>query len=384
MALFDFIVRRQLRQTLESDYQELVKCYDAQAWKAVHILAGSIIEAILVDYVISENLMADDNAVKTPLAKLVEVCRERGLISDRVSSLMTVIREWRNLVHPGRMLRLDETVDKDSAHVARAVVNMIVKEIEAARRNSYGLTAKQLVAKLRTDPSAISIIFPLLFSLNVAEMEEFITIEIPALCAEANHVSSQLLWEYKGAILETISRSYRAALSIAPEAVREKAARRFAQLVREGSEDDIALYAGELFIAQDMNYLPPNEECLVREYLLGRLRSGPEKRWLDAADGLGYFLQPDEDDPRSFVDSFVNMLSRNTLFDEVAERFETEWGRASAHVYELLYERLQIWIDYYVEHERPGMANRLEKYLPVSGPEKPLDGTDIDDEVISF
>jgi len=43
MAIFDYITIDEFRKSLESDYQEMTSCFTAEAWKAVHVLAGSIL-----------------------------------------------------------------------------------------------------------------------------------------------------------------------------------------------------------------------------------------------------------------------------------------------------------------------------------------------------
>src|SRR5260370_15503506 len=53
MATFDFVSGQQFRASLEADYQELLSAMGVQAYKAEHVLAGSIIEALLVDYLIA-------------------------------------------------------------------------------------------------------------------------------------------------------------------------------------------------------------------------------------------------------------------------------------------------------------------------------------------
>ena len=49
-GLFDFVIDDDFRACLESDYNELEMTIAAECWKAAHVLAGSIVEAILVDY----------------------------------------------------------------------------------------------------------------------------------------------------------------------------------------------------------------------------------------------------------------------------------------------------------------------------------------------
>ncbi len=60
MLSFDFISGEDFRISLENDYKELNDAMQVEAWKAVHVLAGSIIEAVLVDYLFAINYNKDD------------------------------------------------------------------------------------------------------------------------------------------------------------------------------------------------------------------------------------------------------------------------------------------------------------------------------------
>ena len=55
MADFDFIRSTDLRACLNSDYGELQTVLDAGAYKASLVLAGSIVEAILCDYLLAHS-----------------------------------------------------------------------------------------------------------------------------------------------------------------------------------------------------------------------------------------------------------------------------------------------------------------------------------------
>jgi hypothetical protein len=57
MVSFDFITDEAFRTSLESDYQELKSCMTTKAWKAVHVLSGSIVEAVLTDYLIAMGIL---------------------------------------------------------------------------------------------------------------------------------------------------------------------------------------------------------------------------------------------------------------------------------------------------------------------------------------
>jgi hypothetical protein len=64
MASFDYIPTPELRQSLESDYGELRRCIDINASKAVHVLAGSIVEALLTDLLVSLQVMNEADAYR--------------------------------------------------------------------------------------------------------------------------------------------------------------------------------------------------------------------------------------------------------------------------------------------------------------------------------
>lgn len=61
MEKFDFITDEKLRNSLEADNAELIICFDNEAWKSVHVLVGSIIETLLVDFLISSDFKPAPN-----------------------------------------------------------------------------------------------------------------------------------------------------------------------------------------------------------------------------------------------------------------------------------------------------------------------------------
>ena len=103
MADFNFIVTSALRECLESDYAELRVCIDGKAWKAAHVLAGSIVEAVLIDALIEagENQAALEQMT---FAALITLAKQKQIIPDEAVDLSTVIRQYRNLIHPGRLI----------------------------------------------------------------------------------------------------------------------------------------------------------------------------------------------------------------------------------------------------------------------------------------
>jgi len=77
MPDFDFVVDKELRKSLDSDWKELDVAYGASAWKAVHVLAGSVVEATLVDHLLSIGYSAKD-PLRMTLEDAISACRGAG------------------------------------------------------------------------------------------------------------------------------------------------------------------------------------------------------------------------------------------------------------------------------------------------------------------
>jgi len=141
-------------------------------------LSGSIIEAILTDYFIN---FPPDNYTKKKileldLYKLIELAKDIKLISQSTKDLSTVIKNYRNLIHPGREVRKNETFDFNTAVVAKSLLNIIVKEIRENYLNNIGYSASDLIAKLQNDALSQTIFEKLLIKIHKSEKSNLYTI----------------------------------------------------------------------------------------------------------------------------------------------------------------------------------------------------------------
>jgi hypothetical protein len=137
MAAFDFITSEKFRASLEGDQAELLACLAAKA------------------------------------------CLAEAVITSKTAQLSVVVKDYRNLIHPGRSMRLSETVDENSTRVAQALVEMIVAEVAKKKSEKYGNTAEQLAAKMVVDPSAVGILDHLLGGMKEHEIERLLLKVIP-------------------------------------------------------------------------------------------------------------------------------------------------------------------------------------------------------------
>ena len=150
---FDFITDENFRSILKRDFEELDACLKSRSSKSVLILSGSIIEAILIEYF--SNFTPSETSIKKilllDLSSLIELAFDKKLISNATRDLSTVVKNYRNLIHPGREVRKKETFNYDTAIVARSLVNIIINEIRDNYINQIGYKAEDIISKLEND-----------------------------------------------------------------------------------------------------------------------------------------------------------------------------------------------------------------------------------------
>ena len=113
---FWFIKDKKLRTLIENDWNEINSVFYAQAWKSCIILCGSVLEGLLINelkpYLQNANQAYQILKKKTApvlekwdLGDLIEVANQLQLFSKGTIHLTNAVREFRNLVHPGKQLR---------------------------------------------------------------------------------------------------------------------------------------------------------------------------------------------------------------------------------------------------------------------------------------
>jgi len=218
---FDFITSEEFRSSLEQDYQEMEKCFGVEAWKSVQILAGSIVEALLVDYLAARPPKeSTKDPLKMNLDEAIKACQAEKVLSDRTSGLCGVIRSYRNLIHPGRQIRYDEPPpSKQSASIAMALVDMIVEDIVKVRKGAFGFTAEQLLDKIEHNKNSIVLLPHLLKETHETEMERLLLTVLPQHCLLLMGGHDVFADEYEGA--KRIERAFRFLFESASEQLKQ-------------------------------------------------------------------------------------------------------------------------------------------------------------------
>lgn len=357
---FDFMTDAEFRASLEADYRELSNCMEKGAWKGVHVLAGSIVEAILTDYLLGTDYQkkTGTDPLKMELGPIIAACKNEKIITDRTADLSAVVRSYRNLIHPGRVVRLSETVDSKTASIAKALVEVIVSEVAAKKKQSYGFTAEQIINKIAKDNKAIALLTHFLRETSDRERERLAKDVIPD-----RYFQEQENQDYSNSIdysdYQTFHRQVFNSLS---DDAKANVAKRFIKILREGSGEYVIAYENLFFRASDLKYLASNDASLAKTHLLARLNEEPAGDALDVMDGLGKFLTKDEIDDvigqyvRAVAYAKVNVTKEKA--DELLHglNFETE-----GEVNERMKKRLDDWITFFEQKQLEEAKAALER-----------------------
>jgi hypothetical protein len=143
-AELNFIKEEDLRTNLRIDIGAIDRELTNGEWKAATILAGSAAEALLLWalQVRQKSAPAEvEKAIKDaptlpskPLEKwdlysYIEAARRLKIITESTATQAQLARNFRDLIHPGRVQRLSQKCDKATAHSAFAGVLHVIRDI---------------------------------------------------------------------------------------------------------------------------------------------------------------------------------------------------------------------------------------------------------------
>lgn len=347
MASFDFITDEDFRISLEKDFKELNLCIQTGAYKASVVIAGSIVEAVLIDYVIAENIVTREDALKLDFGKVLSLCKDKKIISDKTSDLSSVIKGYRNLIHPGRSLRLNESVDKDSAEVSKALVNIVLTEVEKQKKENYGYTAEQIIAKIKNDSNASAILSILIKKTNPKELERLMLKHLPE--AYLDEIRSEDQWgeDDREHIKPTLVTCFRQSFDNADDKLKKKIANWFAKIIREESDSVISSYGIAFLRSSDMKYMNKDDVEIVKQHIFGQMKNAMNFTILDALSGISPFLN--KSDALAFIDPLVRYAikddgeSKEEIMVRSLFTAEAIYGNMDSETEKSINNRLEQW-----------------------------------------
>jgi len=142
-----FIMDVELRQALRIDISEAYRAYAEGSWKAATVVAGSVVEALLLwalrqrpsaDVTTAVNaLLVAGTLNQTPgpelekwnLHEYIEVSHQLDIITVETAAQCRLTKDYRNLIHPGRAARLGLDCDRATSLSALAGLEHAIRDL---------------------------------------------------------------------------------------------------------------------------------------------------------------------------------------------------------------------------------------------------------------
>jgi hypothetical protein len=348
-----------LRSSLEDDFKEMTACMKTEAWKAAHVLAGSIIEAVLIDFLISEKYITQEEGLILDFGKALSLCKEKKVISQKTSDLSSVVKEYRNLIHPGRIIRLKEKITKDTATVALALVDIITNEISTRRLEKYGYSAEQIVQKIERDPSATTILPHILKDVNPKEIEKLLIKVIPETYMQYDEIVDEPIPPH---FLSGLSSCYRQAFNQSSEDIKKKATDKFVSVLKESSQYIINIYEMKFFRSTDLKYLSVHNADMVKQHLFSRIKKEQSVDMFVPLNGIGRHIKQKE--IHELIDPVVRMFISPLLIKKkstVSDFIIQEWNIMDKRLRKYVVQRLDTWIEHLTRNKNVEGSNIIKE-----------------------
>jgi hypothetical protein len=373
MPTFDFIAHEGFRTSLENDYSDLLSCYDTAAWKSVLVLAGSIVEALLIDYLVATHgNRGGKDPLRMDLAEAINICKAERVLTERTADLCSVVRSYRNLIHPGRVVRLGEARPTEaSAKIAVALVELLVEEVASKRQVDFGISGEQIISKIERDPNALSFLKHLLIDVNEKERERLLLHLLPE--HYLTIVDQEQFTDEDLTYLHRLAHAFRIVLDAVADPVKSTVSARFVEIIKSADGDIVSSYGTAFVRGGDLQYIADQYRPLVKEFMLSRMSSSWDFLALEMVHGLETYL--DETEVWRWVDPIIRALTSPSTSSDLKVQtrayFETALVTTPREVDRAVLSRLGAWRESYLRNGSPAAQQIVEEMIAVVPPLPP-------------
>lgn len=148
MPAFGFMQHAKLKKIVERDYSELKRVKTVGATKSRYTLCGGLIEALLLDALLRNESKAN-SAKRSPklkggsqvkplaewnLGELIDVAVELQVIETDAEQFSHGVRNYRNLIHPGKEMQSNQKVAVEEADIAEKVLEIVIRELSSSAK----------------------------------------------------------------------------------------------------------------------------------------------------------------------------------------------------------------------------------------------------------
>jgi hypothetical protein len=122
----------QFAKVLQGRLDEARTCTDNGCHVAAIIMLGSLLEGVLLDALHTRMGATAAPPQQRTLHELINLARQHHLIGVDVQKFCHTLRDYRNLVHPHKQVRMGEPPDRDTVDMCWPVVHATLNDLAAA------------------------------------------------------------------------------------------------------------------------------------------------------------------------------------------------------------------------------------------------------------
>ena len=120
-----------LARQLTRDWLEAQDVYQAHAWRSCVVLCGGILEALLLDALLSRG-HAPPESVRPDLGEMADAARACGVLRAETLPMSQSLRRFQDLMRPGLPAHPRAEVAKDEAQAALNAVRVCIRQMAAS------------------------------------------------------------------------------------------------------------------------------------------------------------------------------------------------------------------------------------------------------------
>lgn len=122
----------ELRASILQDIKEADRSLASRNFKSAVVMAGAACEALLLAVLLERTNLDKNRLLREGFSQYVEHVKNEKISIDAATLAVAehTLRQWRNLVHPGKQIRVNVAIDEHKARVAVSGLYALVAEID--------------------------------------------------------------------------------------------------------------------------------------------------------------------------------------------------------------------------------------------------------------
>lgn len=364
--LFVFVSNDEYKKLLARDFEELAACVNAGLNKSVLVLSGSILEAVLIEYFTStsNNSIEGKRILDLTLNKLIEKAESEGLISKKAKELSSIVRDYRNYIHPAKEIRNTDSIDDESSVIAFSLLKMILKEISANYYKKYEHKAETVYNKIASDDFALPIFEDLVEKMNKSEINKLLSLLVNGYINRKKYDEDDFESPFQMSV-HSIYSYYETIRPLVDNSIIKDHLHDFINQMTQGS-NKVAFIYFDLF-GSELNLLTQEQIQLVLKYIYSVLNGtylrvinyrytrtfehlrlykdnpGSEEKFMSLLISIVHALKSDKKNERVYLSIFKTLseeIKNDDLDDYLKKRIDTidyEYFKQKIDDYDLLY-----------------------------------------------